>query len=434
MPRNIFISHKVKDRVAAEEIRSGLSLYGGGSLNIFVSERIEAGVIWSQEIREHLKKANWLILLYTDPSEEWDWCLFEAGFFAGCAEDEKCRLVCLHTMDVAPPSPLQRWQSVPVTDGAQLEKFLKELYVGINPELISSPEMLRTLADKIGGALSVKVRRKVKSYWNTKYVTISMNAEQIKELKETGRTPAGALCGLKESESLNIFGHGTEECTMHTLEQGLHKQYKEMWLKSLGDCLKAASQNKRPIPKILPLYSPSQKKDFHVILHCLDKFSDGSYDFYLLFVEKMPENEEAQGRQLRNLGNMLKLGRSFRWKVLTKYRRELSILKTQTGVEQKIEECLEKIGWSMDWVIGESQRLDILTPEDVLKIFKDEEAKQKISDSLTKVWPQLFVRVNEGIKAKDINKVFDALDGMLKANKEYMILAAGRYQELLQEM
>jgi hypothetical protein len=169
-------------------------------------------------------------------------------------------------------------------------------------------------------------------------------------------------------------------------------------------------------------------------LHCLDKFIDGSYDFYLLFVEKMPENEEAQGRQLRNLGNMLKLGRSFRWKVLTKYRRELSILKTQTGVEQKIEECLEKIGWSMDWVIGESQRLDILTPEDVLKIFKDEEAKQKISDSLTKVWPQLFVRVNEGIKAKDINKVFDALDGMLKANKEYMILAAGRYQELLQEM
>jgi hypothetical protein len=165
MPRNIFISHKVKDRVAAEEIRRRAQPIWRRQSQFFRFRKDRGGShMVPRDPRTSQKGELAHSYFIRTLRRSGIGCLFEAGFFAGCAEDEKCRLVCLHTMDVAPPSPLQRWQSVPVTDGAQLEKFLKELYVGINPELISSPEMLRTLADKIGGALSVKVRRKVKSY------------------------------------------------------------------------------------------------------------------------------------------------------------------------------------------------------------------------------------------------------------------------------
>ncbi len=126
--RRIFISHKVKDRGAAEKIRSALKLYGADNLEIFVSERIKPGVRWNEEIVDNLQKADWLLLLYTDPSEERDWCLFEAGFFAGCVKGVEDRPVALHTMDVAPPIPLQRWQPVPVTDGTMLENFLEVLF------------------------------------------------------------------------------------------------------------------------------------------------------------------------------------------------------------------------------------------------------------------------------------------------------------------
>lgn len=434
MPRRIFISHKVKDRVAAEKIRSALNLYGAGNLEIFVSERIKAGVVWNEQILTNLQKADWLILLYTDPSEEWDWCLFEAGFFAGCAKGAEARLICLHTTDVPPPTPLQRWQSVPVTDGIMLETFLKDLYSGINQELIDSPETLRNLADKIAGAFSLEVRRRIRSNWNTQYVTLSMNADQIRELQSTGIVPVSTLCGSKEGESLDIFGHGSEECTMGTLGQGLDIHYKELWLKALGETLRAASLNRKPIPRLPVLYSPSSQRDYHVLLHCVRRFSDGSSEFYLLFIEKLPEDEDEQGRELQSLGNMLKLGRTFRWKILTKFHRELSVLKQRRGPQAEIKECLERLNWSMDWVIGESKRLDILTTDDVTNTFEDEKVKQDLSDALNNVWPRLFLAIREGIANADIDKVLSALSEMLRANKQYMIHAAGRYQELLKRM
>jgi hypothetical protein len=434
MSRKVFISHKAKDKTAAEKIRREISLLGSGNLELFVSERIRPGTMWAPQIWDNLKKADWLFLLYTDPSEEWDWCLFEAGFFAGFATEKEGRLVCLHTTDVPPPMPLQGWQSVSITEEDKMENFLKDLYTGINQELINSPDKLRGLADRIAEAFSLEVRRKLDSIWDTEYVTLSMDKAQLEELDQTGRVPGGAVCGLKNDESLDIFGHGTEECTMETLEGGLNTNYKEMWLMSLGDTLRAANQKKRPIPRIPSLYASALKKDFHVVLHCVDSYSDGSKEFYLLFVEKMPENQDAQGRQLRFIGDMLKLGRKFRWQILTKFHRELCVLKRRQHVEKDIEECMERLGWSMDWVIGECQRLGILMPEDVAAAFTDEDVRKTLLNSLVDVWPGLFNAARESIADSDIDKAVEALAGMLKANKEYMIHAAGRYQELLKEM
>ena len=95
---------------------------------------------------------------------------------------------------------------------------------------------------------------------------------------------------------------------------------------------------------------------------------------------------------------------------------------------------MERLNWSLNWVIGESQRLDILTAEDVIDTFEDAGVKKELSDSLEKVWPGLFLAMREGIENADIGKVLDTLSGMLRANKQYMIHAAGRYQELLKAM
>ncbi|MEJ2102171.1 MAG: toll/interleukin-1 receptor domain-containing protein, partial [Desulfobacterales bacterium] len=185
----IFISHKGKDREAAEKITDALELYGATNLEITVSERISAGVPWASEIYDKLKRADWLLLLYTDPSEEWDWCLFEAGFFAATIKDLPKRLICLHTLDDQPPLPLQEWQAVPVTDGKKMEQFLKLLFDNINPALANSKERLRELADQIAKAFQLKVRRKIRTKWYTSYMTLSMNADQVEELIKTGWVP-----------------------------------------------------------------------------------------------------------------------------------------------------------------------------------------------------------------------------------------------------
>jgi hypothetical protein len=434
MPRRVFISHKVKDRAAAEDIKSALDHRAAGNFEIFISERIEAGEEWNKAILDNLEKADWLLLLYTDPSEEWDWCLFEAGFFAHRAKDVEGRLVCLHKQDVRPPTPLQRWQSVPVTDGATLENFLKDLYSGINDfidkTLVQRPDKLRRLAKEIADAFS---RGGKKSCWYTQYVTLSMNADQVQELERTGTVPTFAQCGVEERESLDIFGRGTGKCTMGTLQEGLDIHYKERWLKSLGQTLQAASLGRRP-PRISVLYSKSLQKDYYVSLHRLDRFSDGSLGFCLVFVEKIAEDDKEQEPRLQSVGDMLKLGRAFRWQILTKFYREFSVLKNRRSPPEDIKECLERLNWSLNWVIGESQRLNILTGDDVIASFEDEKVKKELSDACNEVWPGLFRALREGSGNLDIDKVCDALAGMLRLNKEYMIQAAGRYQELLREM
>jgi hypothetical protein len=432
--RRIFISHKDKDKEAAEVIRKELSFYGARNLEIFVSERISAGIPWAQEIWTNLENASWLLLLYTDPTEEWDWCLFEAGFFAGHSKGNWSRLVCLHTPEVPPPDPVQTWQSVPVTDGTKLEDFLKELFSGINPELIDSPKRLQYLADQIAGALRQTVRRKLETQWVTRFLTLSMDVAQVEALNKTGRVPAGALCGRKQGESIEIFGHGAGECTMAKLETGLEQHFKEGWLTAFGESLRAASLNKMPIPRIPVLYSPSTQKEYHVVQHCVDRYSDGSLDFCLLFIEKIPENEAEQGRELRQLGDMLRLGRQFRWRILTKFKREISILLQRNDLKGDIEGCLERLRSSMNWVVGESHRLDVMTADDIIDAFESEEDRREMDHDMRITWPKLFEDLERGMESSNLTQVLDALNGMLQANKDYMVRAADRYRELLDRL
>jgi len=429
--RRVFISHKGKDKAAAEEMGQALEVYG---LKIFVSARIRPGVQWPKEIWDNLWKADWLLLLYTDPSEEWDWCLFEAGFFAGSGKGPESRLVCLHTEDVDPPMPVQHWQSVNITNANRLEQFLRDLFSGVNEPLLESQEMLQGLADRIAGAFHRTAVRKLPSAWLTEFVVLALDPAQVEQLKKNGRVPADVSCGLEQRESINIFGHGTGKCTMGNLEEGLDEHYREWWLKGLGGSLRAASLNKRPIPRIPILYSPTTRKDYHVILHRVDHFSNGRLEFCLLFVDRIPENRDEQTSDLRLAGDMLKLARSFRWKILTKFRRDISVLKQHPEKTEEIKDRLHRLKLSMEWVAGEATRLDVLTPEDVLEVFEDKEDKEKIAEIITKTWPTLFTKLNHGIEAQNLDEVLDALNGMLRLNKDYLIRSARRYGQLLQKL
>jgi len=55
-------------------------------LSVFAScdaEKLRVGDEWSKKIHSELNRADWLVLLYTTANENWDWCIYEAGYFAG---------------------------------------------------------------------------------------------------------------------------------------------------------------------------------------------------------------------------------------------------------------------------------------------------------------------------------------------------------------
>ena len=77
----VFISHKHDDHAFADTVAAALCGLTG-TIECFVSGAdIGAGTDWNDEIREALFRSHLLLLLFTNPSSNWDWCLYEAGLY-----------------------------------------------------------------------------------------------------------------------------------------------------------------------------------------------------------------------------------------------------------------------------------------------------------------------------------------------------------------
>jgi hypothetical protein len=114
----VFISHKQDDHALAVEVKKALEgLAGSKLIDCFVSGiDITAGMDWRREIRSRLAKSHLLVLLFTAPSRNWDWCLYETGLYCRFEKAEKnevSSVVCLFSPGQASPSPLADLQGVP---------------------------------------------------------------------------------------------------------------------------------------------------------------------------------------------------------------------------------------------------------------------------------------------------------------------------------
>ena len=76
----IFFSNKARDEAITRKIVDLLRQHTH-NVEYFMSEDIEKGKDWRNEIALHLKHSSLLVLIFTDPEEDWGWALYETGFF-----------------------------------------------------------------------------------------------------------------------------------------------------------------------------------------------------------------------------------------------------------------------------------------------------------------------------------------------------------------
>lgn len=82
--RMVFVSHKHKDKELAKIVGSLLRTLSGFTIDAFVSSSTDSkGPGFGQNIDDELKsalaKTGLVVLVYTDPTENWDWCMWECG-------------------------------------------------------------------------------------------------------------------------------------------------------------------------------------------------------------------------------------------------------------------------------------------------------------------------------------------------------------------
>lgn len=123
-PFQIFISHKHDDHEAAARLAAVLGEVDE-QIKCFVSgAHLIAGTDWNAAIRTQLQQAHLLLLLFTEPSKNWDWCLYEAGLFTSLGDEHS--VVCLYQAGGDSPRPLKALQGVQVTV-PQVQQFLRQL-------------------------------------------------------------------------------------------------------------------------------------------------------------------------------------------------------------------------------------------------------------------------------------------------------------------
>ncbi|MCP3958931.1 MAG: toll/interleukin-1 receptor domain-containing protein [bacterium] len=124
----IFISHKHQDHGLAVKVKNELEGLGTEpAIECFVSgSDIAAGANWRRAIKRNLTRSHLLLILFTKPSYDWDWCLYEAGLFTRFDKQDVRAVVALHDKAGSPPRPLSNLQGVVSTE-KRLKEFLRKL-------------------------------------------------------------------------------------------------------------------------------------------------------------------------------------------------------------------------------------------------------------------------------------------------------------------
>jgi TIR domain len=154
---SVFFSHKVGDVGVTKSLIDLLARHTE-LVDFIISENIEKGKDWRQEIADALSRANFLVLVFTDPNENWGWCLYEPGFFDALSQVSKSsgKLIwCLHHASIPSPSPLAGLQAITATKHDDVEKWLKQLFRNTGQTKDQFLDAIPELAEKICSLFSV---------------------------------------------------------------------------------------------------------------------------------------------------------------------------------------------------------------------------------------------------------------------------------------
>lgn len=435
---NIFISHKSEDESAALEIKRVLKDFDDEKnprMIFFHSEEIPGGSNWYEWITSKLIASNLLLLLFTDATRSWDWCLYEAGLFDDLSDNSQHRrTICLHSSSTDPPDPLKHLQAFSAKP-ADINKFLKQLLLGTELTGLSEslagwitkvPERLDEAAQIIANLID---RKPVDSEWYSKYIFIHI---QHPETLEPSHIPPDAK--VKSSEkSLEIFGRPRGDWTWKQLEEKARLNDDQRWLDELAQGIYAAAKGDLPEPiqanfqsrhdphgpyKFRPMYRPT--------LYRADTLADGSMVFKVLFTEDVSWRLTDTPPRLHSLLTSLVMGTRFKYELIDKYLGFGGRLVTGMSAEKLCKEILKVILT----IEAEGRSRGLLDRQNLIAAFDKEEDRLAINE-MYDTWFRVRNNLVNDLEKNNTESVEQIFLELADVNKRFLALASGRFQEFV---
>jgi hypothetical protein len=427
---NIFISHKHEDENAARGIKKilkGFDNEKNPKLFFFISEEIIGGANWYQWIKERLEESNLLLLLFTDVTKSWDWCLYEAGLFDRLDENHHKRTICLHSSSTSPPEPLQQLQAFAAHPN-RLKTFLKQLFIDteltgleepIAPWLSKVPDKVDEAAKQIAALID---RKPVVSNYFSKYVFIHITKPELLTKREI--PPDSRI--FTNGKTLEIFDKPWGEWVWGDLEENARKCDDQRWLDELAENIYEAGQGNLPSKMYTLYHAPRTDNVFQPILFRMDKLADGSLIIKILFEDDISWRLDDVPRDHALLLTSLVVATRFKYELLVKYKGKIKNISAE-----EMDVTSAKILQIILNIESEAASRGILDQSALVKVFKPKD--QNTIRKMYEDWGDIRLELIDALSNRNQTEIEAKLKQLTKMSKEYLQLATERFQYIMSE-
>lgn len=426
---NVFVSHKHEDAVTAVGIRNILARYDRQKrLRFFLSEDIPEGTPWVQWIERRLVESHILLLLFTDPTRSWDWCLYEAGLFDRLKDEHRRRIICLHSTSTKPPKPLQHLQAVAAIP-ARIKRFLQQLYLEtgltglrkpIAPFLADLPHELDNAAKEIAVLVD---REPVKTRYLGRHIFL--------HIPHTGeitpeRIPPDAVVTSDGASAFEVFDMGPGEWRWKDLEQGVLESTDVRWLEELARAADRVKHSKAVRPPRTMLRSHNKRAVYRALLYQADWEADGTLVLRILLAEQFAWQLADIDTRIGTLLNALVMGVRFRYEVLERLA-SLGGDRDESGLSAEVREEIQAALLKME---AESESHGLLKQEHLVDAFKDNQERQAISQMFA-AWFAARPPLREALSGDERIPLAEIISTLTRVSTDFLQLASRRLHDLI---
>jgi hypothetical protein len=424
---NIFFSYKLKDETVASAVVKQIRGISGEKLNITYAKEFETGKDYRDKILRATRNANWFILLLPDPTDDWDWCLYESGLFRA-KKLPGDRLICIHYKDNKIPDQISNFNAVAASKD-KLAVFLHELFCmpdpvpGMNP--INAALDVESIAEVIESVVSPPLSLKTVPFHE--FVSVSIRDDNplvsnndLNEMEIIDATP-GKLPLFRKIDRPDTWGDLTDQVT--DKNQGF-------WRTELRQALCAARDKNIP-DDIHATFIGCNGKHYLPVLHAkVQVEATGKIHSYLIdFIEDIKTADRTFiPETLRVLAVTLHLGLRFRWEILENKRYQDHVM---------CKEEADEIRMSIDRIMLEASQAGLQNSNLLKQQFQNEEHIRKIDDMSTK-WQNLMNQagtgfLDEALRNRDAASTSQILKELSPLNTEFLKVVFERFTEVLKD-
>lgn len=432
-PGTIFVSHRAEYGNLVRELKKAIERTSRGKISVFISEDLPGAEKWRAAIKSSLQDAESLFLIYGAAYEDWSWCFYEAGFFAGldAAEKQSRKIYCISRPNVPPPGPLNDLQMV--TDSEQLITDLIEIYD--RNKVDYEPTKLRESINQAAKGLF----RKLEDFFSYPRVYFAANDS---DFGDAGMVPANSTVGGDKTYLSQLFGIsrdvvGWDELTKPSDDRTPQEQmFFNKWADETRKIIIAAREHKFVAPQTVLIARGGLRVRF--LLYQARTQGNGTYLCEFLVINEVGGPALGLSRQLLALLTSIRLAFRFRYELIQHFAYEPDAL---SDAERRAR--IQEIPRIIDDLTTESESRGNITLEDLQSAFDDEEADR--IGKLVSYWPFLKDKLysglglsadgkpisDQGLIGPNLQKYRLAFESMRLLNIEFLSLCCARVSRMM---